>query len=951
MRLNVLFRSIFDFQGKIMSTQSISRTARFALLCLFASAFGLPSAQAAICRVTTAGTSAADGATWATPISLQAALAATACSEIWVAKGVYKPTTSTTDRAATFSIRPGLKIYGGFIGNETSASQADPGAHRTVLSGDIDGNDTVDADGIVRDANQIAGDNSYTVVRMDGTTAAGTIGNDTVLDGFAITGGTGNTLPNGQNAAGGMHCNGRSAGHACSPILSRLWFSGNRAAWAGALLVDGSDGGRADAIVRGCLFSGNRTTSGGGAVLLFFSNATLAQSTFSGNTASWGSAVHVESSNPRIAQSTFSNNVASDATYISTVYIFSGNPTLDQVILWGNTGLNLRRDSGSTTVSRSIVQDGCMAGITCTGLISGDPMLGPLQDNGGATMTHRPGVGSAALDQGNPATCGSAPYDTDQRGVARPQGPTCDLGAVELRQAPFVVGVSGPGSVSANGNPPASGGIAGCTEEGGQCSAGYAIEPAAASVVLTLSPAAHAHRVSVVDTCGTNGTSIGVLSGSDYAITPITAGCTATAIFALDTHAVGGMVSGLLGSGLVLQLDGGESLPIVADGTFALTTALTFGSAYEVTVASPPSQPTQTCTVANGSGTIGDADVTDIQVSCVTNTYTAGGTVVGLLGSGLVLQLDGETLPIAGNGAFVFPTAIASGATYDVTIASAPSQPTQICTIANGSGTVGGADIGDVAVTCQPPVPHLVLTVDNGRDYLRYGRITDYVVTLRNDGEGTATGVAVSSVLSAAFDTAFVQWRCFGAGGGASCTVSGTGALTDTVSLPPDRSVTWRVSAPVHRDTPDPDASFAVTVAGMTPQTVTDTDILVLLRDGFDVPYADGATVVEPDSAAILEGDAVHSFQLPPPSGQFIDDVLSLRMQSEEVRVQRLTLGGTAMSVRLIRCDADGTERATAWVGVDAGARLTIGNIESEGTRWLLLEGVGTPLSLAIDAH
>src|SRR5690606_33354258 len=107
------------------------------------------------------------------------------------------------------------------------------------------------------------------------------------------------------------------------------------------------------------------------------------------------------------------------------------------------------------------------------------------------------------------------------------------------------------------------------------------------------------------------------------------------------------------------------------------------------------------------------------------------------------------------------------------------------------------ADITDVAVNCQIPVPRLVLTLDNDRDYLRYGRMTDYVVTLRNDGEGTASNVNVSSAFSSAFDLAFARWQCLGAGSGASCTPAGTGALSDTVTLPPDRSVSWLVSAPV----------------------------------------------------------------------------------------------------------------------------------------------------------
>ncbi|MBO9664808.1 GEVED domain-containing protein [Dokdonella sp.] len=84
------------------------------------------------------------------------------------------------------------------------------------------------------------------------------------------------------------------------------------------------------------------------------------------------------------------------------------------------------------------------------------------------------------------------------------------------------------------------------------------------------------------------------------------------------TYTVGGTVSGLAGSGLVLSLNGSTSLPIVADGVFTFGDALTSGTSYEVTVATQPSDPAQTCTVDNDSGTIGSANVTDVEVTCET---------------------------------------------------------------------------------------------------------------------------------------------------------------------------------------------------------------------------------------------------------------------------------------------------------------------------------------------
>ena len=83
-------------------------------------------------------------------------------------------------------------------------------------------------------------------------------------------------------------------------------------------------------------------------------------------------------------------------------------------------------------------------------------------------------------------------------------------------------------------------------------------------------------------------------------------------------YSVGGTVFGLSGS-VVLQDNGGDNLSVAANGSFTFATQLAAGAAYNVTVQSNPSG--QTCTVSNGSGTVGSANVTNVAVSCT----TAGG--------------------------------------------------------------------------------------------------------------------------------------------------------------------------------------------------------------------------------------------------------------------------------------------------------------------------------------
>jgi hypothetical protein len=81
--------------------------------------------------------------------------------------------------------------------------------------------------------------------------------------------------------------------------------------------------------------------------------------------------------------------------------------------------------------------------------------------------------------------------------------------------------------------------------------------------------------------------------------------------------------------------------------------------------------------------------------------YTVGGTISGLLGQGLVLENDGvDDLAVAADGTFTFASGLADGAAYQVTVKTAPSHPSQTCTITNGSGSIAGADVTNVAIAC-----------------------------------------------------------------------------------------------------------------------------------------------------------------------------------------------------------------------------------------------------------
>lgn len=171
------------------------------------------------------------------------------------------------------------------------------------------------------------------------------------------------------------------------------------------------------------------------------------------------------------------------------------------------------------------------------------------------------------------------------------------------------------------------------------------------------------------------------------------------------TYTVGGAVSGLSGSGLVLQDNGGDdlALPAGGSGSFAFATAIAGGAKYAVTIKVQPTNPSQTCVLANASGTVGSANVANVAVTCTTNTFSVGGTVVGLTGTGLVLQSNGgDDLTVASNGSFTFGTSVASGADFKVSIKTSPSAPVQACAVTNGSGTVGSSPVTNIVVNCGP---------------------------------------------------------------------------------------------------------------------------------------------------------------------------------------------------------------------------------------------------------
>lgn len=160
-------------------------------------------------------------------------------------------------------------------------------------------------------------------------------------------------------------------------------------------------------------------------------------------------------------------------------------------------------------------------------------------------------------------------------------------------------------------------------------------------------------------------------------------------------YTLGGAVSGLSGT-VIFQNNGVDDLAIGAAGPFTFSAPLTDGSAYAVRVKQQPAG--QTCSVVNGVGVISWADVDSVMVTCSEFTHTVSGVVSGLSGTVVLQNNDSDLLTIVSDGTFTF-IPLADGTTYDVMVRAEPAS--QACTLASGSGTLSGADVADVTVTCQ----------------------------------------------------------------------------------------------------------------------------------------------------------------------------------------------------------------------------------------------------------
>ena len=180
--------------------------------------------------------------------------------------------------------------------------------------------------------------------------------------------------------------------------------------------------------------SGNSTIGRGGGIYGADPTIVITNSTISGNTALNGGGIFNRFGTISITHATIAGNTATDNG--GGIWNFGGTITLANSIVSGNTAATPADDcAGSiTSLGHNLASDASCAFAGAGDLNSTDPLLGPLQNNDGETETHALLAGSPAIDAVPLAFC---TLPTDQRGVARPQGTGCDMGAFEVEVCPL----------------------------------------------------------------------------------------------------------------------------------------------------------------------------------------------------------------------------------------------------------------------------------------------------------------------------------------------------------------------------------------------------------------------------------------------------------------------------------------------------------------------------------
>jgi len=338
-------------------------------------------------------TGANDGTSWEDAYTnLQTAIddAVDGQKNIWVAKGTYQP----TNNGESFSMKEGVKIYGGFAGTETALTERNWKTNVTILQGN---------------GNSVVYNNS------NGLT------NTAALDGFTVMGG-GNP-----SQGGGIH------NISSSPVLRNLIIRENTAAYGGGIYNISSS-----PVLTNVTISGNTAGLGGG-INNQNSSPILTNVTISGNKASTlGGGILNASSFPVLTNVTISGNICNNEEFGGGIYNVGSYPKIRNSIIYSNSSGIYNSSSLTLEISNSLVQ-GMIADAANFNLDGNtDPLFIDPQLPGLSTAgNYRLRKGSPALNVGNNNfyASGETPnlsgITTDLDGKPRILNTTVDMGAYE----------------------------------------------------------------------------------------------------------------------------------------------------------------------------------------------------------------------------------------------------------------------------------------------------------------------------------------------------------------------------------------------------------------------------------------------------------------------------------------------------------------------------------------
>ena len=394
-----------------------------------------------------AGGSVHNGLSWATAFTtLQDGLAAaTSGTEIWVADGIYYPdeggSATNNSRSATFQLKQGVALYGGFAGNETARTERDWRTHLTVLSGDLSQNDPdKNSSGLITNPATIVTPNAYQVVTISNVS-------NSILDGFVITGGK---ADGSYVSPCSVACGGGIFVDSSSPTLENLTIAGNGAAYYGAGLTNINSSpilinviiqaNRAEISGGGIynrggspnftnvLISGNRSLSQGGGIYnqSVVAPAKLTNVTITGNRASnTGGGIYNSGTVMTLANTIVSNNFASTQSELNnrTSTISIQHSLIENAFAGGSWDSALGSDNGNNLGSDPLFTAAL------------DPLNAPLFGGDYTLLSLSPAADGGDLTQ-NSTTI-------DVAGAARLQGATIDISNCKFKIKRWEEGVQG----------------------------------------------------------------------------------------------------------------------------------------------------------------------------------------------------------------------------------------------------------------------------------------------------------------------------------------------------------------------------------------------------------------------------------------------------------------------------------------------------------------------------